>query len=167
MGPGPARIRQVKANIRVLGLAAAPLCGGFAAVGAVFRGRAGLEGVLFSASPGGDATEAFIGALAGSGHRAQVRVILVDEASLPAGCSVDPARLAAGTGKPVLALMAGGAELDARTMFEWRGRAVVCVGLAEADAARVLEAASVGERPEALRVAGMVAGALAEGLHKV
>jgi len=161
------RIRQVKANIRVLGLWAAPLGGGFAAVGAVLRGRGGLEGVLFSTSTGGDLTEAFAGALACSGHGGQVRVVLVDSASLPSGCAVDPARLAEGTGKPVLALGSVGAELDARTMFEWGGRAVVCVGLEEADAARVLDAVSLGGYPEALRVAGVVAGALAGGMHKV
>ncbi|OGD48329.1 hypothetical protein A3K69_04090 [Candidatus Bathyarchaeota archaeon RBG_16_57_9] len=160
------RIGQVKANIRVLGLAMAPLGGGFAAVGAVYRGRVGLEGVICAWSPGGDVTDGFLGALAGSRHRGQVRVILVDEASLPEGCTVDPLRLAAGSGKPVLALGAGG-TLDAVTAFAWGDRRVVCAGLGETDAARLLDAVSAGGHPEALRVAGLVAGALGAGLHKV
>ena len=159
------RIWQVKANVRVLGLAAAPLCGGFAVVGAVYRGRLGLDGVVSSWSPMGDTTEGFLGALADSRHRGQVRVLLVDEAALPEGCSVDPLRLAEGSGKPVLALGAGGA-VDARTAFAWGGRPVTCLGLGEADAARLLDAVSEGGRPEALRVAWLVAGALG-GLHKV
>jgi len=158
------RLGQVKANIRVLGLAAAPLGGGFAAVGAVFRGRLGLDGVVCSWSPGGEVTDGFLGALAASRHRGQVRVVLADEPSLPEGCSVDPIRLAEGSGKPVLAL---GSEGPADvTRFMWGGRRVTCLGLGEADAAKLLDAVSVGGRPEALRVAALVAGALG-GLHKV
>jgi len=162
----PTRIRQVKRNIRVLGLAAAPLGDGFVAVGAVFRGRLGLEGVLCSESTGGDVTEAFIGALLRSRHLGQVRVIVVDAASLPPGCRVDPVRLAEGSGKPVLALDAGDEAPDG--MLRWGGHSVFCAWLDEADAPGVLDAVSVGGYPEALRVAALAAGGLAGlGMHKV
>jgi endonuclease V-like protein UPF0215 family len=162
----PTRIRQAKRNIRVLGLAAAPLGDGFVAVGAVVRGRLGLEGVLHSESTDGDVTEGFVGALLRSRHLGQVRVIVVDAASLPPGCQVDPARLAEGSGKPVLALDAEDAAPGG--VLRWRGYAVACVGLDEADACGVLDAVSVDGYPEALRVAALAAGGLAGlGMHKV
>jgi len=162
----PTRIRQVKRNVRVLGLAAAPLGDGFVAVGAVFRGRLGLEGVLCSESKNVDVTEAFIGALLRSRHLGQVRVIVVDAASLPPGCRVDTVRLAEGSGKPVLALDAGDEAPDG--MLRWGGHSVFCVGLDEADAPGVLDAVSMGGYPEALRVAALAAGGLAGlGMHKV
>lgn len=162
----PTRIRQAKRNIRVLGLAAAPLGDGFAAVGAVFRGRLGLEGVLCSESTSGDVTEGFVGALLRSRHLGQLRVIVVDAASLPPGCRVDSVRLAEGSGKPVLALDAVDEAPDGT--FRWGGYAVACAGLDEADAPGVLDAVSVGGYPEALRVAALAAGGLAGlDMHKV
>jgi len=162
----PTRIRQAKRNIRVLGLAAAPLGHVFAVVGAVYRGYLGLEGVLCSASTGGDVTEGFLGALLRSRHLGQVRVIVVDAASFPPGCRVDPVRLAEGSGKPVLALEAG--DTAPGGVLRWGGYAVACMGLDEADACRVLDTVSVGGYPEAVRVAALAAGGLAGlEMHKV
>jgi endonuclease V-like protein UPF0215 family len=162
----PTRIRQAKRNIRVLGLAAAPLGDGFVAVGAVVRGRLGLEGVLHSESTDGDVTEGFVGALLRSRHLGQVRVIVFDAASLPLGCLVDPVRLAEGSGKPVLALGAGDDAPDG--MLRWGDYAVVCAGLNEADASGVLDAVSEGGYPEAVRVAALIAGGLSGlEMHKV
>jgi endonuclease V-like protein UPF0215 family len=68
----------------------------------------------------------------------------------------------------VLALGPADAEVDARSMFVWGGYTVVSAGLAEGDAAGVLDVSSVDGYPEALRVAWLVAGALrGGGLHKV
>ena len=162
----PTRIRQAKVNIRVLGTASAPLGDGFAVVGAVFRGRLGLEGVICSESTGGDLTEGFVGALLRSRHLGQVRVIVVDAAPLPPGCRVDPVRLAEAVGKPVLSLEAGDAEPG--WVLRWGGHSVACVGLDEADARGVLDAVSVGGYPEALRVAALIACSLSGlGMHKV
>jgi endonuclease V-like protein UPF0215 family len=136
------------------------------AVGAVFRGSLGLEGVLCSRSKGGDVTKGFLGSLLRSRHLGQVRVIVFDAASLPPGCRVDAVRLAEGSDKPVLALGAG--DEVPGLVLRWGEYSVACVGLGEADARRVLDAASVGGYPEAVRVAALAAGGLAGlEMHKV
>jgi endonuclease V-like protein UPF0215 family len=162
------RVRQAKSQIRVLGVAIAEVGDCFLPVGVVFRGRLGVEGVVDCRSCGGDVTEAVSEAVRGSPHYGQVRVMFFDFTRQPGGCALDPFRLAEQTDRPVLVLGPGGVEMDVRSMFKWGGYTVTSAGLTERDARGVLDAASVGGYPEALRVAWLVAGALrGVGLHKV
>jgi endonuclease V-like protein UPF0215 family len=160
------RIRQVKREIRFLGLAAESVDDVHFVVGVVYRGRLGLDGVLscYSASP--DLAGAAAAMIRGSPHFNQVRVIAADMDRLPPGASLDLEALASGTGKPVLGLTRDRGELDERHMFLWRGYTVTSVGLRRGDAERVLDSCSADGYPEALRVASMVAGELPV-LHKV
>jgi endonuclease V-like protein UPF0215 family len=161
-------MRQVKRQVRVLGLAAAQLGDRFLPLGVVYRGRLGVEGVVGCGPCVGDAVRVISEAVLGSPHYGQVRVILVDLTRLPGGFTLDPFRLAEWTRKPVLALGRGDAEVDPRSMFRWGDYTVTSAGLMEGDAQRVLDAVSVDGYPEALRVAWLVAGALnGAGLHKV
>ena len=162
------RIRQVKKQIRVLGLAARRLEASVLVFGAVYRGRLGLDGVLSASCASPDVTDAAAAMIRASPHINQVRVIAVDTERLPPGVAVDLAGLARGTGKPVLGLSRGGGTLDERYMFTWRGRTVTSVGLGRGDAERVLETCSFDGVPEALRVASLAAdGVSVPGLHKV
>ena len=160
------RIRQVKREIRFLGLAASPLDALYAVVGVVYRGRLAVDGVLCSVSASPDLTSAAVDMIRGSDHFNQVRVLAVDMDGLPHGASMDLDGLAAGTGKPVLGLTRAPVELDERFMFLWRGHTVTSVGLGRGDAERVLETCSSEGYPEALRVASIVAENLPL-LHKV
>ena len=162
------RIRQVKKEIRVLGLAAEPLDDSYVVVGVVYRGRLGLDGVLCCSSSSPDLTGAAASMIRGSAHFNQIRVIAVDMDRLPPGAVVELDALASGTGKPVLGLTSAGGELDERYMFLWRGHTVTSMGLGRGDAERVLETCSVEGYPEALRVASLVAEELSgTGLHKI
>jgi endonuclease V-like protein UPF0215 family len=162
------RIRQVKKEIRVLGLAAMPLDGVHVVVGVVYRGRLGLDGVLCCSSSSPDLTGAVARMIRGSPHFSQIRVIAVDVDRLPLGASVELDSLASEAGKPVLGLTSAGGELDERFMFLWRGHTVTSMGLGWGDAERVLETCSVEGYPEALRVASLVAGEFSgASLHKV
>lgn len=162
------RIRQVKKEIRVLGLAAEPLDGSYVCVGVVYRGRLGLDGVLCCSSSSRDLTGAAASMIRDSAHFNQIRVIAVDMDRLPPGASIELDALASGTGKPVLGLTRAGGELDERYMFLWRGFKVTSMGLGRGDAERVLDTCSVEGFPEALRVASLVAEEFpGTGLHKV
>jgi endonuclease V-like protein UPF0215 family len=162
------RIRQVKKEIRVLGLAASPLDGSHVVVGVVYRGRLGMDGVLCCSSSSPDLTVATASMIRGSAHFNQIRVIAVDMDRLPPGAGVELDTLASGTGKPVLGLTRAGGELDERFMFLWRGHTVTSMGLERGDAEMVLETCSVEGYPEALRVASLVAEEFSgTGLHKV
>lgn len=160
------RIRQVKREIRLLGLAASPLGALYAVVGVVYRGRLAVDGVLCSVSASPDLTGAAVDMIRGSDHFNQVRVLAVDMDGLPPGAGMDLDGLAGGTGKPVLGLTLAPVELDERFMFPWRGHTVTSVGLGRGDGEGVLETCSSEGIPEALRVASMVAENLPL-LHKV
>ena len=160
------RIRQVKKETRLLGLAAGRVGDAYAVVGVVYRGGLAVDGVLcrVSASPALAAAAADM--IRESVHFNQIRVAAVDLDGLPQGAALDLDALASGTGKPVLGLTRAGGEIDERHMFPWRGHTVTCVGLRRGDAERVLDVCSGDGYPEALRVASMVAGGLPV-LHKV
>ncbi len=160
------RIRQVKKEIRVLGLAAEPLDGSYVCVGVVYRGRLGMDGVLCCSSTSQDITATAANMIRDSAHFNQIRVIAVDMDQLPPEVGLDLDALASGTGKPVLGLTRAGGELDERYMFGWRGFTVTSMGLGRGDAERVLDTCSVEGFPEALRVASLVAEELSV-LHKV
>lgn len=160
------RIRQVKKEIRLLGLAACALDDFYAVVGVVYRGGLAVDGVLCRVSESPRLTGAAVEMIQGSRHFNQIRVAAVDFDRLPPGAGLDLDTLASGTGKPALGLTRAGGELDERRMFRWHGYTVTSVGLRRGDAEKVLDTCSPDGYPEALRVASMVAEELPP-LHKV
>jgi endonuclease V-like protein UPF0215 family len=162
------RIRQVKEEIRVLGLAVSNTINGKCIVGAVFRGRLWLDGVISRIALEFDLSEDIIEMVKTSKHYGQVRVVMIDELTLPPDASVDPYKLAESLGKPVLFLHALSDMIDGRYMFMWRDRLVTPVGLNEKDALRILEVTTRDSKPEVLRVANTIASSIpGTALHKV
>ncbi len=160
------RIRQVKKETRLLGLAAGRVGDAYAVVGVVYRGGLAVDGVLCRVSESPALAAATVDMIKESVHFNQIRMAAVDVDGLPQGASLDLEALALGTGKPALGLTRAGGEIDERHMFRWREYTVKCVGLRRGDAERVLDVCSVDGYPEALRVASMVAEELPD-LHKV
>ena len=165
----PIRIRQVKKEIRVLGVAAAERGGLTRVIGAVFRGGLWLDGVLSSVAEDLDLTRAIVEMVNGSPHRGQVRVIMLRAELLPRGAKVDPVKIFSETSKPVIIL---GAKDMAETSpspnigyFTW-GRGVDAVevaytGIRERDAGVILKVSTRDDsNPEVLRVAGLILDAL-------
>jgi len=171
-----ARIRQVKREIRVLGIAVKPSYNGgrLHAVGVVFRGRRWLDGVMRTTAQKPDITERLVEMIKTSPHHPQIRVLLLHDAHIEGGASIDPFRLSTGTSRPVVALStdeSGPAAPEAtegiaaqRFTLERKAGSIVVlsVGLRSRDAARILEVSTrEGVMPEALRVAGLVVSAVA------
>jgi endonuclease V-like protein UPF0215 family len=169
-------IRQVKKEIRVLGIAVKPSITGhqFHAVGVVFRGCLWLDGVMRTTAQGPDITDRLVEMIAESPHHPQIRVLLLHDSLIEGGAIIDPHRLSEGTSKPVIAIPDGKWDLEAvpapggmaayRFTHE-RGSVpidVLSIGLRGPEASRVLEVSTrEGVMPEALRVAGLVVSALA------
>ncbi len=155
----PQRIRQVKREIRVLGVAARRVVKGYIIIGIVYRGNLWLDGALLAHSDSDDLTIATADMLAGSTHSRQVRVILLSRHNLPSEASIDASELYAKTGKPVIILGNG-------TLWVWKtgGKEIpyTAEGLDRWTAEAVLRA-STREcvTPEALRVAALTLSALA------
>jgi len=164
----PVRIRQVKKEIRVLGVASAVQDGSTRVVGVVFRGARWLDGVMSAESPGVDLTRTIIDMVNGSPHRKQVRVIMLHSGLMPGGSRVDAGRIFSETSKPVIILGAKSlgavADPDVGHLAWDRGVNAVDVayiGLRERDAEVILGVATGGgPTPEALRVAELIIRAL-------
>jgi endonuclease V-like protein UPF0215 family len=165
----PIRIRQVKKEIRVLGVAAAVHDGSTRVVGVVFRGARWLDGVLSATSKGADLTRTIVEMVNGSPHRKQVRVIILQTEMIPKGVEIDTAKISSETSKPVIILGAkglGDAQADPNMgYFTWGKGAdaaeVTYMRLSERDAEAVLRVSTrAGSTPEALRVASLILGAL-------
>jgi len=173
-----ARIRQVKKEIRVLGIAARSPGRGrrLNVVGVVYRGGRWLDGVLRTAATGPDITDAALEMITTSSHHPQIRVLLLHDNLIEERAYVDPCKLATGTSRPVIALSAaedwastkGDREALGVQRFhlEQEGTIlhVLSVGLSSRVATRILKVSTWrGAMPEALRVADLIARALTGG----
>jgi len=160
----PQRLRQIKKEIRVLGVAVRQSSGGFTIVGVVYRGNLWLDGVMRGYSNEADITDALAQMLIDSPHFGQVRVIILSKENLPTEVHVSTEELSAKTGKSVILL---GDSVG--TTSTWNNRdektTFSAVGLSRWSAERVLRASThEGVTPEALRVAALTISALSEEL---
>jgi endonuclease V-like protein UPF0215 family len=152
----PQGIRQVKREIRVLGVAARRDPVGFFVVGVVYRGGLWLDGVIRNRSAG-TLSEAIEGMLAGSPHLGQVRVILLSRTNLPADEEISIEELSTRTGRPVIMLGEGGYSFKSgaeKTPYS-------VAGVSHWSAEAILKTTTREElNPEALRVAELTISAL-------
>jgi endonuclease V-like protein UPF0215 family len=160
----PQRLRQIKREIRVLGVAARRGSCGYTIIGVVFRGSLWLDGVMRARSEETDITEPVAEMLAASPHSGQVRVILLSKENLPTEIRVSTEELSAKTGRPVILL----GDTVGNT-FTWRSgdeeAAFSAVGLSRWSTEGVLRASTrEGVTPEALRLAALTLSALPEEL---
>jgi endonuclease V-like protein UPF0215 family len=97
------RIREVKREIRVLGVAARRATHkGHTVVGVIFRGGLYLDGILRAESESRDITGDVVEMIVSSPHHSQVRVILLDEELLD-GATADLSILSKAASRPVIA----------------------------------------------------------------
>lgn len=97
------RIREVKREIRVLGVAVQRATHkGYTVVGVIFRGGLYLDGVLKAESKSRDITGDVVEMIVSSPHYPQVRVILLDGELLD-GATADLAILSEAASRPVIA----------------------------------------------------------------
>ncbi len=158
----PQRLRQIKREIRVLGVAVGRDWTGFTIIGAVYRGNLWLDGVLRAHSQDTDVTQAIADMIADSPHAGQIRVILLSRDRLE-GATVSTPELHAKTGKPVIML-----GETRGTTFTWKkgdeGAVFSGEGLGRWSAEGVLKASTrEGVTPEALRVAALTLSAIHDG----
>ena len=165
------RLRQIKKEIRVIGVAAQCDPMGITVIGVVFRGSLWLDGVLKIYSAGVDIAEAISEMIKSSRHYGQIRVILLSRVSLPMEAKISPNNLSVSVKRPVIFL--GGGE---EPIYTWRtkGEQVFfsASGLSRWSAESILKASTrEGVTPEALRVATLTLSALhnrvdAQGINR-
>ena len=152
------KIRQVKREIRILGINIVPWDKGHWIVGVVYRGGLFMDGVMNVRTDKKSLTEAIVSMIMNSPHFKQIRVITFDRDLINPETEVNSLFIFEKTGKPVIVL---GEEMEDfnpfKESFIWNSRKVVTVGLAASSARRVLEVSTVtGSVPESLRVAQLI-----------
>jgi len=155
------KLREIKREIRVLGLAASNVnFFDYHAVGVIFRGKRWIDGVITSTIKGPDLTDGLTRMINGSKHYPQIRVLLVDQRLIEGGAMIDTIRLSTETERPVIGLGFGsnqhrgdhGLKIERLENFEGH-----VIGLDKKLAAKVLNIASRDRGlPEALRVAELI-----------
>jgi endonuclease V-like protein UPF0215 family len=158
----PERLRQIKKEIRVLGVAARRSSGGYNIIGIVYRGSLWLDGVMRIRSVEKDITDPIVEMLTSSPHYGQVRVILLSRENLPLDISVSTEELSTKTERPIIFL---GNSIGKK--FIWRSDeeelSFSSVGLSRWSAESVLRKTTRhGVTPEALRLAALTLSALTE-----
>jgi len=158
----PQRLRQIKKEIRVLGVAARHSSRGYTIVGVVYRGNLWLDGVLKAYSEEADITNALAQRLIDSSHSGQVRIIILSRENLPTEVRVSAGELSAKTGKPVI-LMGDTVETTSTWHKGDEKATFSAVGLSRWSAEGILRASTrEGVTPEALRLAALTLSALPE-----
>jgi endonuclease V-like protein UPF0215 family len=162
------RIRQVKREIRALGIVAKGLRGGGGlAVGVIFRGGLYLDGVIKAKAHGPDITGAVAEMIKASPHYPQIRVLLINEALIDKEARIDPSKLHIDVMRPLILLSERGpdewgAPWDA-SRVELGGKPVTMIpfGLGRREAERILMITTRDDvLPEPIRVAELICSAL-------
>jgi endonuclease V-like protein UPF0215 family len=156
------RLREIKKEIRVLGLAAwsDSSTGTYETVGVLFRGNRWLDGVLRARSSTHDVTEDVVDMIRNSNHHPQIRVILLHNELLTDSSQIDSHRLSKKTERPVIAM--GFEETlqeiqDEGDSTHPAASSAISIGINEETAKKVLSASTRTENyPEALRVAKLL-----------
>ncbi len=113
-----------------------------------------MDGVMSDVFSPGKVTEGVSRLIRESKHYGQVRVIILDEETLPSSC-LDVQLFHEKLGLPVIYLRHGDV-FDPRFMTRWRGRIVEPHGLTETTAGRILELVMDDGR-DLLQVAHLIA----------
>jgi len=162
----PQILRQIKKEIRVLGVSVGLEGQSYIIIGIVFRGSLWLDGVLRRRSEDPDLTDDLIDMILSSPHAGQIRVIILSHETLQAGAIIDPNQLNIKTKKPVIFLEEP--MISSGSTFTWRNDGDIVkfsiFGLSRWAAEEVLKVSTrVGLIPEALKIATLTLSALLEG----
>ena len=162
------RIREVKREIRVLGVAARRATHkGHTVVGVIFRGGLYLDGVLRVESESRDITGDVVEMIVSSPHHPQVRVILLDGELLD-GATADLAVLSEAVSRPIIAFNPTGMVAPREGLVERFEMdlneapvPVLSLGIDRAVAERIFSRVSKRRGvPEALRLACLLVSAV-------
>jgi endonuclease V-like protein UPF0215 family len=123
----------------------------------VYRGNKELDGIV-SRNDDRSLTEIICQLLKESKHYGQVRLILIDEKTLPEPISTET--IWETTGKPVLAKTVD-RVFDPRYMIQYKGNIFSATGIDEGSVRRVLKMIYGDSGPEALRISSIILRSIA------
>jgi endonuclease V-like protein UPF0215 family len=151
------KLRQIKKEIRILALTASKLKDTTYIIGAVFKGKQGLDGVLSTNTKAVDLTKPILQMIQNSIHRNQIRIILIDRQHLPRYSKIRPFTLSEVLNKPIIFLN----WTDTAVNFYWKRIPILSIKISKNESQQVLDKLSLEPcLPEPLRVSEIILTAL-------
>ncbi len=163
------RIRQVKREIRTLGVAVKGFKnGGSLIIGVVFRGGLYLDGILKATAHDPDITCTMVEMIKSSPHYPQIRVLILHEQLIDEAVRIDTPHLYNEVKRPLILLSDGDFKGEHRASteileVELGGKTVkvLPLGLRRREAEKILTITTRdGGLPEPIRVADLISSAL-------
>ena len=100
----PFKNKQIKKEIRILGIVAVEYQRSTRIIGTIFKGKIGLDGILSKSTNSCDLTCPIIQMILDSPHKEQIRIIIIDKKQLPPNISINYKKLELLSSKPIILL---------------------------------------------------------------
>jgi endonuclease V-like protein UPF0215 family len=95
-------LKEIKKEIRILGLSACKIYSYFIIIGVIYRGSKWLDGVFLSKTTKKNLTQTLIKMITGSKHFQQIRIIILHNELFPKNSLLDLNELFENTSKPII-----------------------------------------------------------------
>lgn len=149
------QLREIKNEIRVLGLSGIQSDSTYYLFGVIYRGSKWLDGILFSSTVGSDITKPIIELIVGSKHYKQIRLVIINKKFLPHNIEICINQLSEKLLKPVIEI----SNYYDEQGFEYKKGIFIKSFLIDKDRTKqVLQMTALKDYfPEALRVSWLLA----------
>jgi endonuclease V-like protein UPF0215 family len=150
----PFKNKQVKKEIRILGIVAAKNQKTTRIIGTIFKGKIGLDGIISTSTNSSNLTCPIIQMIFDSPHKDQIRIIIIDKKLMPPNISINYHKLELLSSKPVILLN----NENSVAHYYWGGIPVYSENISKNYGLQVLNLSSI--KPgivEAIRIASQIA----------
>ncbi len=149
------QLREIKNEIRVLGLSGIQSDSTYYLFGVIYRGSKWLDGILFSSTVGSDITKPIIELIVSSKHYKQIRLVIINKKFLPHNIEICINQLSEKLLKPVIEI----SNYYDEQGFEYKKGIFIKSFLIDKDRTKqVLQMTALKDYfPEALRVSWLLA----------
>lgn len=149
------QLREIKNEIRVLGLSGIQSDSTYYLFGVIYRGSKWLDGILFSSTVGSDITKPIIELIVSSKHYKQIRLVIINKKFLPHNIEICINQLSEKLLKPVIEI----SNYYYEQGFEYKKGIFIKSFLIDKDRTKqVLQMTALKDYfPEALRVSWLLA----------
>jgi endonuclease V-like protein UPF0215 family len=149
----PFKSKQIKKEIRILGIVAAKYQKSTRIIGTIFKGKIGLDGILSTSTNSYDLTCPIIQMILDSPHKNQIRIIIIDKKQIPPNITINYNKLELLSSKPVILLN----HENSIAHYYWEKIPVYSENVSKNYGLQVLNSSSI--KPgvvEAIRVASLI-----------
>ena len=152
----PIRLKQIKKEIRVLGIAIEEKKNSFYIIGVIFRGKKFLDGIIQIQTEYSELEKRIINGINDSPHKKQIRCVIFHNKTLPTNLELNMLQIYNETNIPIIHILS---DINLKTFLKNTNSndSVQFFGIKQQDVKNILKTAIQQENiPEAVRVAGII-----------